>query len=76
MYQPKGLFCRPEVGAEYGGKIQSLLVTCWLHGIDPHPYFVYGPKRASVTKALDVTDLTPKRWNELFAQQPMRSDLN
>ena len=76
MGRKNWLFCWTEVGAEYVGKIQSLLVTCRLHGINPYTYFVDVLQRVSITKASDVADLTPIRWKELFAQQPMRSDLN
>jgi len=69
------LFCWTEVGAEHVGKIQSLLVTCRLHGINPYAYFVDVLQRISITKAADVADLTPIRWKELFAHQPLKSDL-
>jgi hypothetical protein len=69
------LFFCTEFGAEYVGKIQSLLVTCRLHGINPYTYFVDVLQRVSTTKAADVADLTPVRWQELLAQQPLKSDL-
>jgi hypothetical protein len=34
------LFCWTELGAKYVGIMQSLIVTCRLHGIDPYPRFV------------------------------------
>ena len=75
MGRKNWLFCWTEVGAEYVGKIQSLLVTCRLHGINPYTYFVDVLQRISITKAADVADLTPVRWKELFAHQPLKSDL-
>ncbi len=33
-------FCWTELGAEHVGVIQSLIVTCRLHGIDPYTYLV------------------------------------
>ena len=75
MGRKNWLFCWTEVGAEYVGKIQSLLVTCRLHGINPYTYFVDVLQRISISKAADVTDLTPNRWRELFAHQPLKSDL-
>jgi len=75
MGRKNWLFCWTEVGAEYVGKIQSLLVTCRLHGINPYTYFVDVLQRISITKAADVADLTPIRWKELFAHQPLKSDL-
>jgi transposase len=75
MRRKNWLFCWTEVGAEHVGKIQSLLVTCRLHGINPYTYFVDVLQRISSTKAADVADLTPIRWKELFAHQPLKSDL-
>jgi transposase len=75
MGRKNWLFCWTEVGAEHVGKIQSLLVTCRLHGINPYTYFVDVLQRISTTKAADVADLTPIRWKELFAHQPLKSDL-
>jgi len=75
MGRKNWLFCWTEVGAEYVGKIQSLLVTCRLHGINPYTYFVDVLQRISITKAADVADLTPIRWKELFAHNPLKSDL-
>ena len=75
MGRKNWLFCWTEVGAEYVGKIQSLIVTCRLHGINPYNYFVDVLQRISITKAADVIDLTPIRWKELFAHRPLKSDL-
>lgn len=75
MGRKNWLFCWTEVGAEYVGKIQSLIVTCRLHGINPYTYLVDVLHRISFTKAADVADLTPIRWKGLFAQQPLKSDL-
>jgi transposase len=75
MGRKNWLFCWTEVGAEHVGKIQSLLVTCRLHGINPYTYFVDVLQRISITKAADVADLTPIRWKELFAHQSLKSDL-
>jgi hypothetical protein len=76
MGRKNWLFCRTEVGAEYVGKIQFPLVTFRLHGINPSTYFVDMLQRISITKAADVADLTPIRWNELSAHQTLISDLN
>jgi hypothetical protein len=76
MGRKNWLFCWTEVGAEYVDKIQSLLVTCRLHGIAPYTYFVDVLQRISITKAHDVADLTPLRWKELFARDPLSSDLD
>ena len=34
------MFCWTELGAKHIGIMQSLLVTCRLHGIDPYDYLV------------------------------------
>jgi hypothetical protein len=34
------LFAWTELGAEHVGVIQSLLVTCKLHGVNPYDYLV------------------------------------
>src|ERR1035441_1569574 len=34
------LFCWTELGAKHVGIIQSLIVTCRLHGIDPYTYLI------------------------------------
>ncbi|NDC38201.1 MAG: transposase domain-containing protein, partial [Proteobacteria bacterium] len=44
-------------------------------GINPYTYFVDVLQRISITNAADVADLTPIRWKELFAHQPLKSDL-
>jgi hypothetical protein len=69
------LFCWTEVGAQHVGIIQSLLTTCRLQGVDPYTYLVDVLQRVSLHPARQVEDLTPRRWKELFAAQPLRSDL-
>lgn len=75
MGRKNWLFCWTEVGAECVGRIQSLLVTCRLHGINLYTYFVDVLKRISITKAANVADLTPVRWKDLFGHQTRMSDL-
>ena len=69
------LFCWTELGAEQVGIIQSLLVTCKLHGINPHTYLVDVLQRISQHPASEVVQLTPRVWKERFAENPLRSDL-
>ena len=57
------------------GIIQSLLVTCWLHAVDPYTYLVDVLQRVVVHPAKQAIDLTPRRWKSIFADFPMRSDL-
>lgn len=69
------LFCWTEVGAKHAGIVQSLIVTCRLHGIDPYTYFVDVLQRVGQHPAARVAELTPRLWKKNFADQPLRSDL-
>lgn len=75
MGRKNWLFCWTELGAEVVGKIQSLLVTCKLHGIDPYTYLVDVLQRIDSHPAIDVDLLTPRLWKENFAANPLRSDV-
>ena len=57
-------FCWSEVGAEFVGIVQSLLVTVKLHGIDPYKYLVDVLHRVSTHPAKAVDLLTPRLWKE------------
>jgi len=70
------LFCWTEVGARHAGIVQSLVVTCRLHGIDPYTYFVDVLQRVGQHPASRVDELTPRHWKRLFAEAPLRSDLH
>ena len=76
---PKGrknwIFCWTEVGAELVGIVQSLLSTCRLHGVNPFSYLVDVLQRIADQPASRVEELTPRRWKELFAQNPLQSHL-
>ncbi len=76
MGKKNWLFCWSEVGAEAVGIIQSLLVTCRMHDVDPYVYLVDVLQRVSLHPAKDVAELTPRRWKEKFADNPMVSDLD
>lgn len=69
------LFCWTELGAEHVGIIQSLLSTCRLHNVNPYDYLVDVLQRVSEHPASRIEELTPRRWKDLFADNPMRSDL-
>jgi len=75
MGKKNWLFCWTEIGAERVGIIQSLLVTCKLHGIDPYTYLVDVLQRISIHPARQVIELTPREWKTKFSQNPMKSDL-
>jgi hypothetical protein len=70
------LFCWTELGAKHVGIVQSLIVTCRLHGIDPYTYLVDVLQRVGQHPAARVADLTPRLWKQFFADQPLRSDLH
>ena len=69
------LFSWTEIRAEQVGIIQSLLVTCRLHGVNPYEYLVDVSQRVGNHPALRVEALTPRMWKKRFADNPMRSDL-
>jgi len=69
------LFCSTELGAKHVGIIQSLIVTCRLHGIDPYTYLVDVLQRVAMHPAARVAELTPRLWKQHFADHPLRSDL-
>ena len=69
------LFCWTELGAKHVGILQSLIVTCRLHDVDPYDYLVDVLQRIATHPAADVHLLTPRCWKPLFAANPLRSDL-
>lgn len=76
MGRKNWLFCWTELGAKHVGIIQSLLVTCRLHGIDPYTYLVDVLQRVGQHPASRVAELTPRLWKQHFADNPMLSDLH
>ncbi len=75
MGRKNWLFAWTEIGAEQIGIIQSLLVTCRLHDINPYTYLVDVLQRVSEHPASKVVELTPINWKRTFANNPMCSDL-
>lgn len=69
------LFSWTELGARHVGIVQSLIVTCRLHGVDPYDYLVDVLQRVASHPAADVHLLTPRLWKQNFADNPLRSDL-
>ncbi|MFT5532197.1 MAG: transposase [Burkholderiaceae bacterium] len=55
--------------------MQSLIVTCRLHDIDPYDYLVDLLQRVAQQPASKVHELTPRLWKIHFASNPLRSDL-
>ena len=76
MGRKNWMFCWTGLGAEHVGIVQSLLVTCRLHEIDPYTYLVDVLQRVGQHPASRVEELTPRRWKECFADDPLRSDLD
>jgi len=70
------LFAWTELGAKHIGIVQSLIVTCRLHDINPYDYFVDVLQRVGQHPASRVHELTPRLWKQLFADKPLRSDLH
>jgi transposase len=75
MGRKSWLFCWTELGARHVGIIQSLIVTCRLHGINPYTYLVDVLQRVAIQPASRVAELTPRLWKQHFAATPLRSDL-
>lgn len=76
MGRKNWLFCWTELGAEYVGKIQSLLTTCILHDVDPYLYLVDVLQRISFHPQAHVEELTPRLWKEKFAADPFEPSDN
>ncbi len=70
------LFCWTEVGAEAVANLQSLIVTCRLHDIDPYVYLVDVLQRIDRQPATEVHLLIPRLWKQHFADNPLQSDLH
>lgn len=69
------LFTSTEVGAKRVGVIQSLIITCRLHDVDPYTYLVDVLQRIGEHRAKNVAELTPRVWKSLFAHDPLPSAL-
>ena len=76
MGRKNWLFCWTELGAKQVGIIQSLIVTCRLHRLDPYTYLVDVLQRVGEHPASRVAELTPRLWQQHFAANPLRSDLH
>lgn len=76
MGRKNWLFTWTEVGAKYVGILQSLLVTCRMHAINPYDYLVDVLQRINQLPASQVHLLTPRLWKQHFAANPLRSPLH
>tara|TARA_B100000678_G_C18050395_1_gene438436 strand:+ start:528 stop:734 length:207 start_codon:yes stop_codon:yes gene_type:complete len=64
------------VGAKDIGILQSLITTCRLHRVNVYDYLVDVLQRIDRHPARDVAALTPRLWQQRFADQPLHSDLH
>jgi transposase len=71
-----GWFCGTEVGARQVGISPSVLASCRLPGVDPYGYLVDVRHRVDTHPAFEVQLLTPRLWQQHFADTPLRSDLD
>lgn len=46
-----------------------------MQGIDPTTYLADVLQRIAIHPAKKIEELTPRVWKDLFAQNPLRSDL-
>jgi transposase len=76
MGRKNWMFCWTELGAQHVGMVQSLLTTCKLHEIDPYDYLVDVLQRVGQHPASRVAELTPRRWKQLYAANPLRAALH
>ena len=76
MGRKNWMFCWTELGAKHVGIMQSLIVTCRLHQIDPYDYLVDVLQRVGQHPASQAHELTPRLWKQLFAGNPLRSALH
>lgn len=76
MGKKNWLFCWTELGAKHVGIVQSLIATCRMHDINPYDYFVDVLQRISQHPASLAHQLTPRVWRQMFAENPLRSDLH
>ena len=76
MGRKNWLFSWTELGAKHVGIMQSLIVTCRLHQIDPYDYLVDVLQRVGQHPASRVHELTPRLWKQFFASNPLRSPLH
>jgi len=70
------LFAWTELGAQRIGVIQSLLATCRLQDVDAYAYLVDVLQRVGQHPAKRTVELTPRVWKTMFADRPLRSDLD
>ena len=73
--QRNWMFAWTEVGAAHTGIMNAMLATCRMQGVDPRVWLTDVLLRIDSHPASRVDELTPRRWKELFAHDPMTSDV-
>ena len=73
--QRNWLFAWTEIGAEHTGIMNAMFATCWMQGVDARAWLTDVLLRIDSHPASRAGELTPRRWKELFAHDPMTSDV-
>ena len=73
--QRNWMFAWTELGAEHTGIMNAMLATCWMQGVDARVWLTDVLLRIDSHPDSRVDELTPRRWKELFAHDPMTSDV-
>ena len=73
--QRNWMFAWTELGAEHAGIMNAMFATCRMQGVDPRAWLTDVLLRIDSHPASRVDELTPRRWKELFAHDPMTSDV-
>ena len=73
--QRNWMFAWTELGAEHAGIMNAMFATCRMQGVDPRVWLIDVLLRIDTHPASRVDELTPRRWKELFAHDPMTSDV-
>jgi len=63
------LFAGNDAAAQNLAILQSIVVTCEMHGVNPETYLTDVLNRVQKHQNSQITDLLPHRWKELFAPQ-------
>ena len=75
MGQRNWLFVKTEMHARHVGTVHSSVATCQQQGINPNIYLADVLRRVDRYTTRRIVELTPRVWKDLFAGNPLRSDL-
>lgn len=68
-------FAWTELGAEHAGIMNAMPATCRKRGVDARVWLTDVLPRVDSHPASRAGELAPRRWKELFAHDPMTSDV-